>query len=552
MFETIEDYSDEISVIVVGIGSAGCKIVYNMGEHDKFIPSFINKLYLHSSQEVLINYSSERSESILLTEHIYFFKNEIKKIISNVDVIFLVAGLGGETASLVPQYVAKIAKRLGILCVGLFSFPFEFEGRSKKLRSQQAYLSLSETIDSLVCIENDRFLDSNLKNKSLSNIDDLFHDSNSHFNAVIKGLVTLVSRPGLINVDFSDVKTVLTNKGLSTIGYSLQQGEKRAELAVMKLLESPALQNYELSRATGILVNITAGMDMIIEEFEIVGNTIKEFVANNATIVVGAVIVPEMSDEMEVTVIITGLPELPIDKEINHKGFDLVKLSKSITFESHQASAGLSILSYFNEFLHQKYSGIKAKVSIEQSENKVFLIVETQSGDIEKIERSLNEFGLVVVGEKAPHEVLESNLDVERFEMKLDMAAMELKHSERLLTLYQSENENYKNRIGSLENQMSELQRAICNSLTQSQKHLSLQLANQNNLPESLIHLLENNLNETISVVASQQIEDEVRKHITDKNKALSLYKLAENALYGVAGNSLYSLVISILSTLPK
>ncbi|BFL83774.1 hypothetical protein LFREDSHE_22240 [Shewanella baltica] len=348
------------------------------------------------------------------------------------------------------------------------------------------------------------------------------------------------------------MKVIFTNMGLSTVGYSLQRGEERAELAVMKLLESPALHHYELSSAKGILVNITAGMDMTIEEFEIVGNTVKEFVAENAMVVVGAVIDPDMVDTMEVTVIITGLPELPIDKAIKDNNFDFVKLSKSITFDPHQASAGLSILSYFNEFLHQKYSGIKAKVSIEQTGNKVCLIVETPSGDVEKIEKSLYEFGLVVVGEKVPSEVLKSNLDVERLQMKLDMAAMELKHSEKLLTLYQSENKNYKGRIISLEEQMSELQRVICRSLTQSQEHLSLQLSNHYDLPQSLIHLLESNLNENISGMARQRIEDEVRKHVTDKNKAMSLQQLAENALYGVAGNSLYALVISILSTLPK
>lgn len=536
--------------MVVGVGSVGCKIVSNMG--GKVIPPEVNKLYIHSSQEFLNSYSSEGSESILLNEHVHFLESEIKEKISNRDIIFLVAGLGGETGSLVPQHVARIAKELGILCVGLFSFPFAFEGRSKKLRSQQAYLSLSKYTDALVCIENDRFLESNLKNNSLNDINDLFYDSNSHFSALIKGLVNIVSHPGLLNVDFNDVKIIFSNMGLSTVGYSLQRGEERAELAVMKLLESPALHHYELSSAKGILINITASMDMSIEEFEIVGNTVRQFVAENATVVVGAVIDPDMADTMEVTAIITGLPELPIDKDIQKNNFDFVKLSKSITFDPHQASAGLSILSYFNEFLHQKYLGIEAKVSIEQTGNKVCLIVETSSGDVEKIEKSLYEFGLVVVGDKVPSEVLTSNLDAERLQMKLDMAAMELKHSEKLLTLYQDDNKNYKSRILSLEEKMSELQRVICHSLTQSQEHLSLQLSSHYDLPQSLINLLESNLNENISGVARQRIEDEVRKHVTDKSKAMSLQQLAENALYGVAGNSLYALIISILSTLPK
>ncbi|MBO2585499.1 cell division protein FtsZ [Shewanella algae] len=550
MFHIMDEPLEKLSAIVVGVGSVGCKIVNDMGE--EVIPPEVNKLYIHSSKEALNSYSNEHSESILLNEHIHFLECGIKDRISNIDVIFLVAGLGGETGSLVSQHVARIAKKLGVLCVGLFSFPFTFEGRSKKLRSQQAYLSLSKHIDALVCIENDRFLEFNLKNNSLNDINELFYDSNNHFSALIKGLVNLVLRPGLINVDFNDVKTIFTNMGLSTVGYSLQRGEERAELAVMNLLESPALQHYELSSAKGVLINITAGMDMSIEEFEIVGNTAKQFFAENATVVVGAVIDPDMTDTMGVTAIITGLPELPIDKTIQDNNFDFIKLSKSITFTPHQASAGLSILSYFNEFLHQKYSGIEAKVSIEQTENKVCLIVETASGDVEKIEKSLYEFGLVVVGKKVPSEVLKSNLDVERLQMKLDMAVMELKHNERLLTLYQSENNSYKNRVISLEEQMYELQRVIGSSLTQSQEHLSLQLSNQDELPRNLIHLLEINLKENIPDEARQRIEDDVRKYVTDNSKAMSLKTLAENAFYGVAGNSLYSLVISILSTLPK
>ncbi len=141
-------------------------------------------------------------------------------------------------------------------------------------------------------------------------------------------------------------------------------------------------------------------------------------------------------NKIGVTIIITGLPELPIDKDIEKDEFDIVTLSKSISFEPHQASAGLSILSYFNEFLHQKYSGVEAKVSIEQSGNKVLLIVETPSGNVEKIEKSISEFGLAVIGEKSPNDILESSIHVEKLKMKLEMAAMELKFNDRMLMLY--------------------------------------------------------------------------------------------------------------------
>ncbi|SON52938.1 cell division protein FtsZ [Vibrio tapetis] len=554
MFEPMMEM-DELLGTIVGVGSVGCKIVNNM----KYVNSqdtlgVIDKLYVHTSSEVLNRYSNIKHDLILLDEHIHFMEKIIRDKLSGKDVVFLVAGLGGETGSLVPQHIARIAKELGILCVGLFSFPFSFEGRSKKLKSQQAYLSLSKYTDSLLCIENDRFLDSNLKTNSLNGIDDLFQDANNHFYAVIKGLVNLISRPGMINVDFSDVRQILTKMGLSTVGYSLQEGEKRAEVAVAKLLDSPALQHYELSKAKakGYLINITAGLDMRLDEFEAVGNAVKNFASDSATVVIGTSLDPNVLDAIEVTIILTGLPELPIDKNIESDGFDVVKLFKSITFEAHQASAGLAILSYFNDFLHQKFSGIEAKVSIEQSDNMVCLLVETPSGDVEKIEKSLHEFGLVIVGDKKPTDVLESKLDIERLQMKLEMAAMELRQNERLLLLYQCENDNYKSRVGTLEEQMIELQRSICNSLTKSQNHLSSQLSTYEDLPQSLLTLLEVNATENISVIASEKIEEEVRCHITDSHKALSLKEFANNTLYGVAGNSLYSLIISVLATLPK
>ncbi|MCD6617839.1 cell division protein FtsZ [Aeromonas veronii] len=552
MFEFLDASSEDITPIVLGIGSVGCKIVDSMFNDNGLQDRDVRRIYVHSSYEMIKKYTASHSESILIRDHAHFLEKEIVNKLEGADVVFLVSGLGGETGSQISPYIAKIAKQIGVLCIGLFSFPFGFEGRSKIIRSQKSYLSLLEHTDSLVCIENDRFLESNLKNKSLNDVSDLFHDSNNHFRALIKGMLELVTRPGLINIELHDIKTIIKNMGLSTVGYSFQDGDARAELAVRKLLKSPALQNHDISKARGILVNITAGMDMTIEDFEIVGNVIKDFASEHALIVVGTVIDPDLSNKIGVTIIITGLPELPIDKDIEKDEFDIVTLSKSISFEPHQASAGLSILSYFNEFLHQKYSGVEAKVSIEQSGNKVLLIVETPSGNVEKIEKSISEFGLAVIGEKSPNDILESSIHVEKLKMKLEMAAMELKFNDRMLMLYKEKNNDYKARVSSLENQMHSLQQVICQSLTKSQDYISLQLSNYNDLPRELILLLHDNLNKDISTETYHHIKDEIEKHITDNQKAITLKKLAENVFYGVAGNSMYQLIVSILSTLPK
>lgn len=554
MFELVNDSEEnELLVAVVGIGSVGCKIIHDMERQTGLdIVGEVNKLFVHTSKELLANYTSSPSEQLFITEHIHFLEQQIEDWILGKDIVFLVAGLGGGTGSHVPQHIARISKKLGVLCIGLFSFPFEFEGREKKLKSQQAYLDLIQYTDSVICIENDNFLDYSLKNQLLTERQGLFYESNLHFNAVISGLINLVNGPGLINVDFSDLTLLLKNMGTSAVGFSSQSGEQRAQNAVTKMLELLRMQHYEIEKAKGCIVNITSGLDINIEEFEAVGNAMKPFVADDATIVIGACIVPEMNGDMTTTLIVTGLPKLPINADVKNNDFDIVKLSKSIIFEPHQSSAGLSILSYFNEFLNQNYSGIEARVSIEQHGNVVSLIVETVSGEIEKVEKSLHEFGLVVVGDKQASEILDSKIDIERLNMKLEMAAMELKHNEKIICLYQSENDNYKGRINSLEDKMGVLQKTICESLSYSQRELSSSFSAYRALPDSLLNLLENSKERELTELTKKQIKEEVYLHITDSNKAITLRELADNAIYGVAGNSLYSFILSILATLPK
>ncbi|EGR1121857.1 cell division FtsZ family protein [Vibrio parahaemolyticus] len=549
MFEPKKDLNDDVSILVVGVGTVGCKITASIEKVEE-----VDKLYLHSSVEMLNQYAnnSAGNDSLLLSEQVFFHEQELIGKLKARDIIFIVAGLGGETGSVVSPYVAKLAKQMGVLCVGLCSFPFSFEGRYKKKRSQQAYLSLTEHTDSLICIDNDNFLDSNLKNKNLQGISDIFYDSNNHFEAVIKGLTDLLTRPGMINVDLVEVRTIFGEMGLATVGYSINGGEERAAVAVTNLLSSPAMDSYQLSDAKACLVNITAGLDMRLDEFEIIGNAVKEILGDHATVIIGTSLEPEMMDTMAVTIVITGLPELPIDKSIPHDLFDMVTLSKSIAFDSHQASAGLSILSYFNEFLHQQYSGIEAKVSINQEGSKITLIVETASGEVEKVEKSLYEFGLVVVQQKSANEVLKSSFDVEKLQMKLEFAELELKQNARLIASHESLTGEYRQRILSLEDRVGELQKVICDSLVTSQELQKLQLVKEEQLPMELVSLLKSHASSDLSPSVRDSIELQVRRDIKTKEQANSLKNLAENVFYGVAGNSMYTLLTNILATLPR
>lgn len=543
------DMETGVSVLVIGVGTVGCRITASIKDTIN-----VDKLYVHSSPEVLNQYTqgSVHSDSLHLSEQVFFLEQEIIGKLEERDIVFVVAGLGGETGSVVAPYITKLIKQRRILCVGLCSFPFEFEGRYKKKRSQQAYLSMAEYTDSLICIDNDRFLDSNLKNNELQTASDIFQDSNNHFEAVIKGLSGLLTQPGMINVDIEDIRTIFNDMGLATVGYGVDRGDQRSADAVANLLNSPALGSYPLSEAKGCLVNITAGLDMRLDEFEVVGNAVKDILGYDATVVIGTSFEPDMTDTMTVTVIITGLPELPIDKSIAQDLFDMVTLSKSIAFEPHQASAGLSILSYFNEFLHQQYSGIEAKVSIRQEDTKITLIVETASGEVEKVEKSLYEFGLVVIKEKSPSDVLHSNFDVEKFKMKLEFAELELKQNARLIANYEVLTGEYKQRITSLEDRVGELQKVICESLVTSQELQKLQLSRNDQLPLELVSLLKEHGYSEMTQDVKDAIELKVRREITTPEQASKLKTLALNTFYGVAGNSMYTLLTNILATLPR
>ncbi|MEZ9455839.1 cell division protein FtsZ [Vibrio sp. 10N.222.49.E4] len=550
MFVPMMDIDTDISILVIGVGTVGCRITASIQEAID-----VDKLYIHSSQDVLDEHShdSAGSDSLLLSEQVFFYEQELIDRVEERDIIFVVAGLGGETGSAVAPYITRLAKQRSILCVGLCSFPFEFEGRYKKRRSQQAYLSLVEHTDSLICIDNDRFLDSNLKSSKLQTAGDIFHDSNNHFKAVIKGLTELITHPGMISVDLVDIRIIFSDMGLATVGYGIDQGEERSADAVANLLSSPAMSNVDLAEAKGCLVNITAGLDMRLDEFETVGNTVKNIMGNdNAVVVIGTSLDPNMVESIEVTIIITGLPELSIDKNISQDLFDTVTLSKSIAFEPHQASAGLSILSYFNEFLNQQYAGIEAKVSINQEGTSITLVVETVSGEVEKIEKSLYEFGLVVIKEKSPSDVLQSDMDVEKLQMKLEFAELELRQNARLIANYETVTGEYRQRISSLEDRMEDLQKVICDSLVSSQELQKIQLTKSDQLPLELVSLLKEHGSSEMTQDMKDSIELKVRREIKNQGQASKLKMLAENTFYGVAGNSMYTLLTSILATLPR
>ena len=250
-------------------------------------------------------------------------RDRIIEVIEGADMLFITAGMGGGTGTGGAPIVAQAAKELGILTVAVVTKPFPFEGRKRIAVADHGIKELSQYVDSLITIPNEKLLSVLGKNVSLL---DAFRSANNVLQGAVQGIAELITRPGLINVDFADVRTVMSEMGMAMMGSGRATGEDRARQAAEAAVNSPLLEDINLAGARGILVNVTAGLDLGIGEFEEVGNTVKEFASENATVVVGTVIDPEMSDEIRVTVVATGLgredevPEQPVKLAYKNTG----------------------------------------------------------------------------------------------------------------------------------------------------------------------------------------------------------------------------------------
>lgn len=237
---------------------------------------------------------------------------KIRAFLADTDMIFITAGMGGGTGTGAAPVIAKLAKDMGILTVAVVTKPFAFEGKARLQIAEQGMQSLSQYVDSLITIPNNKLLSVLGKNMTLLNA---FKAANNVLHGAVQGIAELITRPGLINVDFADVRTVMAEMGMAMMGTGIASGENRARDAAEAAIASPLLEDINLVGAKGVLVNITAGLNMSIGEFEEVGEAIKDFTSDNATVVVGTVIDPDMGDEMRVTVVATGLgrlePEAP-------------------------------------------------------------------------------------------------------------------------------------------------------------------------------------------------------------------------------------------------
>ncbi|WP_426417098.1 cell division protein FtsZ [Aestuariirhabdus sp. LZHN29] len=231
-------------------------------------------------------------------------RDRIAEVLNGADMVFITAGMGGGTGTGAAPVVAQVAKEMGILTVAVVTRPFPFEGRKRMSIADVGIKELAENVDSLITIPNEKLLPVLGKDATLLSA---FGAANDVLLGAVQGIADLIIRPGMINVDFADVRTVMSEMGMAMMGTGIASGDNRAVEAAEAAIRSPLLEDVDLQGARGILVNITAGLDLGLAEFTDVGNTIEAFASENATVIMGTVIDPELKDELKVTVVATGL-----------------------------------------------------------------------------------------------------------------------------------------------------------------------------------------------------------------------------------------------------
>jgi cell division protein FtsZ len=231
-------------------------------------------------------------------------RDRIIEMIEGSDMLFITAGMGGGTGTGAAPVVAQVAKELGILTVAVVTKPFDMEGSKRHGSAERGIAELSKHVDSLITIPNQKLLTVLGGDVTLL---DAFKSANQVLQGAVQGIAELITRPGMINVDFADVRTVMAETGMAMMGTGAARGENRAREAAEAAVSSPLLEDVNLQGAHGLLINVTAGMDLRTSEFSVVGDTVKQYASEDANVVVGCVIDPEMREEIRVTVVATGI-----------------------------------------------------------------------------------------------------------------------------------------------------------------------------------------------------------------------------------------------------
>ncbi len=316
MFELMDAYSQSAVIKVIGVGGGGGNAVAHMVTSgidgvDFMCINTDAQALKHSKVKTALQIGCNITKGLgagadpeVGRQAAMEDRDRIVELVEGCDMLFITCGMGGGTGTGAAPVVAQVAKELGILTVAVVPKPFEMEGGKRSLVADHGIAELGKYCDSLITIPNQKLLTVLGPQTTLL---DAFKSANQVLQGAVQGIAELITRPGLINVDFADVRTVMAETGMAMMGSGAASGEGRAREAAEAAVSSPLLEDINLAGAHGILVNVTAGMDLSIGEFQEVGNIVKQFASEDATVVVGTVIDPDLSNQVRVTVVATGL-----------------------------------------------------------------------------------------------------------------------------------------------------------------------------------------------------------------------------------------------------
>jgi cell division protein FtsZ len=316
MFELMDAYSQSAVIKVIGVGGGGGNAVAHMVSSGIDGVEFMcvntdSQALKHAKVKTALQIGCNITKGLgagadpeIGRQAAMEDRDRIVELVEGCDMLFITAGMGGGTGTGAAPVVAQVARELGILTVAVVTKPFEMEGNKRGHVADHGIAELGKYCDSLITIPNQKLLTVLGPQTTLL---DAFKAANQVLQGAVQGIAELITRPGLINVDFADVRTVMAETGMAMMGSGAASGEGRARAAAEAAVSSPLLEEINLAGAHGILVNVTAGMDLSIGEFQEVGQIVKQFASEDATVVVGTVIDPELSNQVRVTVVATGL-----------------------------------------------------------------------------------------------------------------------------------------------------------------------------------------------------------------------------------------------------
>jgi len=329
MFELVSEYNQNAEIKVIGVGGGGGNAVISMLESKIVGAEFI---VANTDSQALAEASKKGATMIQIGSDItkglgagadpekgrqaaLEAKEELSAAISGADMLFIAAGMGGGTGTGAAPVIAQLARDAGILTVAVVSKPYEFEGVRRTKHAEEGIAALSEWVDSLIVIPNEKLAEVYGSDDSIFSS---FDNANDVLRGAVKGIAEIITIRGHINVDFADVKTVMSGRGKAMMGSAVASGDNRATEAVEKALSSPLLDNMHLKNATGVLCNITAGADLKQSEFNLIGQKVKEIAGEDATTIIGCIKEDENVGELRVTLIATGFDnneELSVDDD---------------------------------------------------------------------------------------------------------------------------------------------------------------------------------------------------------------------------------------------